>query len=109
MSGGTNSVDIEGMRQAHGQLDDAHSQLGQHLSTMSGQRDVLAGGWSGAASNTFLGNYEDWLSEMGNVHGALGSLRDVLATNTGVYGNTDDETIAAARQAGPGNAPGLQL
>jgi WXG100 family type VII secretion target len=111
MAGDMNSVSVEGMTQAHGTFDDAHGQLASHLADMSGQREVLAGGWSGEASGAFLGNFDDWLSEMQNVHATLGNMRDTLATNLRVYSTTNDATIAAARAAGPGSsgAPGLNL
>lgn len=101
-------VDVAGMTEAHGHFENAHQEFQGHLQALQEQRETLGGSWGGEAAGAFVGNFDDYLGEMNNVVGHLGTMKEILRSNINVYTQTHDETIAAARASGAG-LPGLPI
>lgn len=94
------AVDIEGMKLAQPNFQNAVDQINTAYTAMESQQEELAASWTGETSTAFGQALAQWLSDFGVVRTQLQRILELLSTNTGIYANVNEEATNEAMKTG---------
>jgi WXG100 family type VII secretion target len=103
------SVDIQGMRGAQQNFQQALDNVNTAYSNMTEQQSNLAANWTGETASTFGQALNQWLEDFSTVRTQLIRILEALSQNTGVYANTNEQSqqMAGSFQSGLSGVQGL--
>ena len=101
------NVSVPGMIQAQGDFQNALDQVNTTLTDMSEEQSTLAANWTGEAASSFGQALQTWLDDLQVVQQQLAGMCEKLASHTGVYTDTHEQSKAVA-QAFKQGLPGLE-
>jgi WXG100 family type VII secretion target len=103
------SVDIQGMRGAQQNFQQALDNVNTAYTNMTEQQSTLAANWTGETASTFGQALNQWLEDFSTVRTQLTRILEALSQNTGVYANTNEQSqqMAGSFQSGMSGVQGL--
>lgn len=84
-----NTVNVQKMRSAIGELENIHSNMQKQMKTLDETMSSVKRVWTGEAANSYIKSYQKNLKSFQDMAGAINSAINALAQACGAYEEVD--------------------
>ncbi len=95
-----NTVNIQKMRSAIGELENIHSNMQKHMKSLDETMSSVKKVWKGEAANEYLKQYQKNQKDFQNMAEAINSAVNTLAEACNVYEMTDNQAMDVVAKMG---------